>query len=217
VQLHSSEYLNSAQLAPGSVLIVGGGNSGAEIALDLSRSHAVKLVGPDAGAVPLPMNRFFAFLLMRVVFHRVLTLGNALGRKLRPKMMHMATPLIRTKRANLVAAGVELLTERVQAVRDGLPMLASGRALSVNNVVWCTGFHAHFPWIDLPIFDGEREPQHDAGVVTSEPGMYFVGLPFLYSMSSSMVHGVGRDARRIAGLAAARAEQPVAVAQPSLA
>jgi putative flavoprotein involved in K+ transport len=169
------------------------------------------------GAVPLPMNRFFAFLLMRVVFHRVLTLGTALGRKLRPKMMHMATPLIRTKRANLVAAGVELLTERVQAVRDGLPMLASGRALSVNNVVWCTGFHAHFPWIDLPIFDGEREPQHDAGVVTSEPGMYFVGLPFLYSMSSSMVHGVGRDARRIAGLAAARAEQPVAVAQPSLA
>ena len=217
VQLHSSEYLKPSQLAPGSVLVVGCGNSGAEIALDLSRTHAVRMVGTDAGAVPWKMTRLVAFLVMRVVFHRILTIGTALGRKLRPTMQHKATPLIRTKRPDLLAAGVELMTERVQSVQGGLPVLADGRQLQVNNVVWCTGFHASFPWIDLPIFDAEREPLHEAGVVTSQPGMYFVGLPFLYSMSSSMVHGVGRDAQRIVGLVAARAEQRVGVAQLSVA
>jgi putative flavoprotein involved in K+ transport len=65
-------------------------------------------------------------------------------------------------------------------------------------VIWCTGFHAGFHWIDLPIFDGEGEVSHRSGVVESQPGLYFVGLPFLHAMSSSMIHGVGRDAARIA-------------------
>jgi putative flavoprotein involved in K+ transport len=205
VQLHSSEYKNPTQLAPGSVLVVGSGNSGAEIALELSRTHRVHLVGPDVGAVPLPMTRFIAFLVMRVVFHRILTLSTAIGRKVRPTMMHKATPLIRTKAKHLIAAGVEVLTQRVAGVRSGLPVLSDGRELAVNNVVFCTGYHAGFSWIDLPIFDAAGEPQHEAGVVTAEPGLYFVGLQFLYSMSSSMVHGVGRDAQRIAATAATRA------------
>jgi putative flavoprotein involved in K+ transport len=209
VKLTSSEYKNPAQLAPGSVLVIGRGNSGTEIALDLSRTHRVHLAGPDVGAVPLPMTRWVAFLVMRVVFHRILTLSTALGRKVRPTMMHRATPLIRTKAKHLLAAGVEVLTQRVQGVLRGLPVLSDGRTLDVNNVVFCTGFDAGFSWIDLPIFGADGEPQHEAGVVTREPGLYFVGLQFLYSMSSSMVHGVGRDAQRIATVAAAaRVSQP---------
>jgi putative flavoprotein involved in K+ transport len=204
VQLHWSDYKNAAQLAPGAALLVGGGNSGAEIALELSRSHAVHMVGSDVGAVPFRMSRLVGLLLMRVFFHRILTIRTPMGRKARPKMMHKATPLIRTKPAHLVAAGVELSTQRVTGVRDGLPVLADGRVLDVQNVVWSTGFHAGLAWVDLPIFDQDGEPQHEAGVVTREPGLYFVGLPFLYSMSSSMVHGVGRDAQRIAGVVAAR-------------
>jgi putative flavoprotein involved in K+ transport len=70
--------------------------------------------------------------------------------------------------------------------------------LDVANVVWCTGFHPGFSWIDLPVFGPDGEPQHDRGVVSSEPGLYFVGLHFLFAMSSVMIHGVGRDAERIA-------------------
>jgi putative flavoprotein involved in K+ transport len=76
-------------------------------------------------------------------------------------------------------------------------LLEDGRVLEVANVVWCTGFHPGFSWIDLPIFEAE-EPMHERGVVGSEPGLYFVGLEFLYAMSSVMVHGVGRDAEHIA-------------------
>ncbi|HKI29344.1 MAG TPA: hypothetical protein VKB32_07970 [Actinomycetota bacterium] len=67
-----------------------------------------------------------------------------------------------------------------------------------TNVVWCTGFHPGFSWIDLPVL-GPQEPRHRRGIVESEPGLYFIGLKFLYSVSSEQIHGVGRDADYIAG------------------
>jgi putative flavoprotein involved in K+ transport len=196
------------------VLVVGGGNSAAEIALELSRTHRVRMAGRPSGEVPFKMGSFlgrhvFARLLMRVLFHRVLTIDTPMGRKARPKMRVMATPLIRTQTKELVAAGVEHLPLRVTDVRDGLPVLEDGSVLDVQNVVWSTGYEAGQSFIDLPIFDAEGQLVHEAGVVTQEPGLYFVGLPFLYSMSSAMIHGVGRDAARIASEVAARAEATV--------
>jgi putative flavoprotein involved in K+ transport len=78
-------------------------------------------------------------------------------------------------------------------------------------VIWCTGYHAGFSWIDLPILDEHGEPRHEGGVVKDSPGLYFVGLHFLYSMSSTMIHGVGRDARRIVSALAERAQASSAV------
>ena len=69
----------------------------------------------------------------------------------------------------------------------------------MQNVIWCAGFANGLSWIDLPIFDESGEPRHKRGVVESEPGLYFVGQHFLHAMSSAMIHGVGRDAARIAG------------------
>jgi len=142
-------------------------------------------------------------LVLRVIFHRVLSIATPIGRRLRPRMLHRAAPLIRTKGKDLTAAGV-LRVPRVAGVRNGLPLLEDGRVLDVANVVWCTGFDAAFSWIDLPVFGADGLPQHEAGVVASEPGLFFVGLPFLYAFSSEMIHGVGRDAARIAGAIAAR-------------
>ena len=93
---------------------------------------------------------------------------------------------------------------RVERVEDGRPLLTDGRRLDVANVVWCTGFHPGFSWIDLPVFDETREPVHDRGVVASAPGLYFVGLHFLYAFSSTMIHGVGRDAEHVADRVASR-------------
>jgi putative flavoprotein involved in K+ transport len=72
--------------------------------------------------------------------------------------------------------------------------------LDVTNVIWCTGFHAGLSWIDVPtpIRDADGEPVHDRGIVPGEPGLYFVGLHFLYALSSTMIHGIARDAERIA-------------------
>jgi putative flavoprotein involved in K+ transport len=88
-------------------------------------------------------------------------------------------------------------------VRKGAVVFEDGRELTVANVVWCTGFDPGFSWIDLPVF-GPGEPRHVAGVVSGEPGLFFVGLHFQYAFSSDMIHGVGRDAARIAGAIAAR-------------
>jgi putative flavoprotein involved in K+ transport len=140
-----------------------------------------------------------------LVFHRVLTVKTPMGRKARPKVLSQGAPLIRVKPRDLAAAGIERVP-RVVGVRDGLPLLEGERVLDVANVVWCTGFRPGFSWIHLPVFDEPQElPKHEAGVATSEPGLYFVGLPFLYSLSSTMIHGVGRDAERIAGVIESRA------------
>ena len=70
-------------------------------------------------------------------------------------------------------------------------MLEDGRSLDIANVVWCTGFHPDYSWIDLPVFDEAGMPVHQRGAVTGEPGLYFVGMHFLYALSSTMIHGVG--------------------------
>jgi putative flavoprotein involved in K+ transport len=74
----------------------------------------------------------------------------------------------------------------------------------VSNVVWCTGFDPDFRWIQSPMFDEDGYPIHYRGVVEGEPGLYFVGLVFLYSLTSSLIGGVGRDAEYVAGHIAAR-------------
>ena len=223
VQMHSSAYRNDGQLRRGPVLIVGAGNSGAEIAMDTVRSgHETIVSGKDVGSVPFDtrsvMGRnVFLPLLFRGVFHRVLTLDTPMGRKARPKMMHSATPLIRTKSRDLAKAGVRRVGRTTGAV-DGRPVV-DGQPLAVANVIWCTGYHAGFSWVDLPVFDDEGEPMHDRGVVRGETGLYFVGLHFLYAMSSTMIHGVGRDADYIAGVITARspakASRETALATPA--
>lgn len=201
VQLHSSEYRSALQ-AKGAVLVAGAGNSGAEIAIELAQlGHSTIVAGRDTGQPPIdPSGRFGKWIgmrfMFRVMFHRVLTIKTPMGRKARPKLLKEATPLIRTRTKDLLAAGVER-TPKVVGVRDGKPVLEDGRVLDVDTVVWCTGFHPGHAFVDVPIFDESGEPRHDGGVVGSEPGLYFVGLHFLYAMSSAMIHGVGRDAERI--------------------
>ena len=202
-QLHSREYRRPAQLQPGGVLVVGAGNSGAEIALEAVRTgHETWLSGRDTGKVPFRIDSLLSRfvlqpLLLRVIFHRLLTVDTPMGRKVRPKVISAGAPLIRTKPKDLLAAGVQRVT-RTAGTRDGRPVLEDGTVLDVTNVVWCTGFHPGFSWIDLPVLDEHGEPKHERGLLPQEPGLSFVGLHFLYAMSSTMIHGVGRDAERIA-------------------
>jgi putative flavoprotein involved in K+ transport len=75
--------------------------------------------------------------------------------------------------------------------------------LDVASVVWCTGFEPGFDWIDLPIFE-EGRVAHERGVMADQPGLFFVGLKYLYAPSSSTLLGVGRDAAYIADRVAER-------------
>jgi putative flavoprotein involved in K+ transport len=200
VQFHSQRYRNSSQLQEGGVLVVGVGNSGADIGLDVAKTHCTWIAGKEVGHVPFPIESVLArFVLVRVVRfvgHHVLTIATPMGRKLRPKALSSAAPLVRVKPKDLIAAGIERVP-RVVGVSSGKPLLADGRVLDVANVIWCTGFQHTFPWIDLPAFDQEGRPLHERGVVAGTPGLYFVGLHFLYAMSSSTLIGVNRDAEYV--------------------
>jgi putative flavoprotein involved in K+ transport len=198
LQLHSSEYREPSQLRPGDVLLVGAGNSGADIAIDVSPTHRTWLSGPDKGQIPFhiehPLRRVILPILWFVASH-VLTVKTPLGRKVRPHVLGHGAPRIRVKTDDLVAADVEQVPRTTGAL-DGLPMLEDGRVLDVANVIWCTGFRQDFAWIDLPVFDGGGSPVQERGV-TAAPGLYFVGLDFLYSFASENVGGVRRDAKHI--------------------
>ena len=202
LQMHSSEYRSLRQLRPGGVLVVGAGNSGAEIAIEVAREHQTWVAGRDTGHVPFRVDGLVARLgllrfVFRFVFHRVLTVATPIGRHLRRKVFMQGGPLIRVKPKQLAAAGVQRVPKIVR-LRNGSPETADGRVLDVSNVIWCTGYGNGMSWIDLPIFEAAGEPRHESGIATDEPGLYFVGLHFLHSLSSTMIHGIARDAKRIA-------------------
>jgi putative flavoprotein involved in K+ transport len=218
VQMHSHAYRNPSQLQPGGVLIAGVGNSGADIGIEVARTHPTWISGNESGHIPFPIETFIArnllLRLVRFLGHHILSVKTPIGRKLRPKLLHRAAPLVRVKPKDLVNAGVERVPRTV-GVKNGLPLLADGRTLGVKNVLWCTGYQHRFPWIDLPIYgeDGADDPIHEHGIATNVPGLYFVGLHFLYAMSSATLIGVGRDAERIAKAIASRTELSMLAAQ----
>jgi putative flavoprotein involved in K+ transport len=218
VQLHSSEYRNPGQLASGDVLVVGVGNSGAEITSEVARSHSTWLSGKESGQIPVRHGPGAARTLFRVVRfagHRVLTKRTPLGRRIGLKLATKATPLIRVKAKDLIGLGVQRVP-RIVGARDGLPVLDDGRVLEVANVIWCTGFRQDYRWIDLRVFGEDGLPVHDRGIVRSEPGLYFMGLVFQFGVSSDVIAGVGRDAKYIARHIASReAERRASMGEPA--
>jgi putative flavoprotein involved in K+ transport len=207
LQLHSSRYRDPSQLQEGGVLVVGAANSGTEIALELSGDHQTWLSGRHPGQEPFGTESRKDRLVLPVVWFmasHVLTVRTPMGRTVRRKFHDRGIPLARANRERLDRATGIQRVPRTAGVRDGLPVLEDGRVLEVANVVWCTGFVPDFGWIDLPVFDQDGAPRHDRGIVGAEPGLYFVGLLFLYALSSPLVGGVARDAEHIAEHIASR-------------
>jgi putative flavoprotein involved in K+ transport len=182
-QMHSVEYRNAAQIQPGGVLVVGAGNSGTDIALDLAREHEVWLSGRHPGQLPFAIDSRTAQLLLPVIFfafRHVLTVRTPLGRRVRRHALAHSSPLIRNRIADLDAAGIHRVA-RIVGATDGEPTLDDGQVLPMRNVIWCTGFDEQF-----------------RGVAANEPGLYFLGREFMYALSSVMIQGAGRDAEYVA-------------------
>ena len=136
----------------------------------------------------------------------MLTVDTPIGRRARPSIISKGGAADSREAGRSRRGRRRSASPRVTGVRDGKPLLEDGRVLDVANVIWCTGFHPGLSWIDLPnpVYGADGEPIHERGIVPDEPGLYFVGLHFLYSLSSTMIHGVARDAERIAETIQAR-------------
>jgi len=193
-QIHSADYRNPTQLPDGPALVVGAGNSGAEIAIELAAGRQVWLAGPDVGKFPFRLGG-----VTYRIMNRLLTTHTPMGRKIAGKTTGGGTPLVRLRPEDVTAAGVRRV-DRLAGVVGGQPKLADGSVLEPASIVWATGYSRNYNWIKLPIFGETGDPVHDRGVVKGEPGLYFLGLPYLYSMASSLIMGVTQDAKYTAKL-----------------
>ena len=204
VQLHSSQYRSAAQLGPGNVIVVGTGNSGVQIAMDLSRTHQVFLSGRE--------NRHLQKRFLGQDIQTLLDLLGATKIKLDAPWFRKAMKRVRsrlqgperrrTQGDRLVGSSLAEVTKeyalrrvpRAVAARGRQVVFDNGDSVRADNVIWATGFQWDAPWIHLPVFDDDGLPLHDGGPAPGAAGVYFLGLRYLRRFNSSLVCGVGRDA-----------------------
>ena len=215
-QLHSSEYRNPSQLRDGPVLVVGVSHSGADIAVELAKTHRTYMSGTSAGEFPIratdTKRSLLGWFVVRFLATRVFTLGTPIGRRMAPHIRQGGAPLIRVRSADLRDAGVIRYDAKTTGVSAGKPMLADGQVLDVTNVIWATGFRPDYGLVDVPGFvDPDGWPVGARGISPAAPGLYFLGVPFQWAFASMNVFGVGRDA----GYVVDRIAQRVTAARPA--
>jgi len=127
------------------------------------------------------------------VFKHVLTLRTPMGRKARPEALEHGVMLVRNKLADLDAAGIERIG-RITGIRHGKPITDEGPGPDVATIVWCTGSHPDYRYLDLPGVNDAERPAERRGV-SPESGLYFLGLEFQFALASGMIQGLDRDAR----------------------
>ncbi len=212
-QLHSSEYHNPSQLADGPVLVVGLGHSGADIALEVARTHRTVVSGRPHGELPFRVletwrARLFLPVLAFMEQH-VLTIRTPIGRRASAESRILPAPLLRVRRVDLDRAGVERHESRVASVVDGRPALEDGTILDVATIIWCTGSRPDYSWIEPAVTGDDGWPVEERGV-SAVPGIYFLGVPFQYGLTSQLIDGADRDARHVVERIADRVRATVA-------
>lgn len=206
-RLHSSEYRNPFDLPDGPVLVVGAGNSGAQIALELARFRKVWLAGHESGHLPRRVLGRDVFDWLWPMMRRI-TADSAIGRRLR-KHSGGTDPLVGMSGHTLTQAGIQRVG-RVTGERGGHPLCGT-ELLEPSVVIWCTGYEPDYHWLQLPVLDESGRPHQRAGVAPDFPGLYFVGLRFQRALTSALLGGVGEDAEYIADRVASRSRAAVEV------
>jgi len=188
-QTHAVGYRRPGDVPTGTVLVVGGGNTGFQIAKELSATHKVALsIGSQQK--PLPQRVIGRDLFWWLTKTRLLnkTVESRLGRKLSTRdTLIGSSPREMTKRY-----GVELKPRLLDAEGRRL-RFEGGSELEVDAVIWATGYRPDYSWIKLPIFSEDGRLRHRRGV-TGLPGLYFLGLTWQYTRGSALIGFIKDDA-----------------------
>jgi len=189
VQLHSASYRNPAQIPAGPVVVVGAGNSGRQIALELAATHPVTLaVGTPSLELPqrlLGRDLFWWLTRFGVITK---TADSFLARRMRAR----GDLVIGTRLTQLRQAGVTI-RPRVRSTTPDAVVFEVGSVRRPAAVVWATGFRPDHSWIDVPGVIADGQVVHDRGR-TQAPGLFFIGLPWLHTRGSALLGFVGHDA-----------------------
>lgn len=191
-QLHSAAYRSPHDVPGGPVLVVGGGNTGFQIAEELGLTHEVHL-SVGSRQLPLPQRLLgrSVFWYLKATGLMAKTVTSRIGRRMRGRETLVGSSPRRAR-----AAGVHM-RPRTTGVDGAMVRFADGTQMSPSAVVWATGFAMDHSWLDLPIFDVEGRAEHDRGV-TAVPGLYFLGLPWQYTRGSALLGWVKDDAAYLA-------------------
>ena len=192
-QTHAVGYRKPGDVPKGTVLVVGGGNTGFQIAKELSATHEVALsIGSQQK--PLPQRVLGRDLFWWLTKTRLLnkTVESRLGRKLSTRdTLIGSSPREMTERY-----GVQLKPRLVDA-EGGRVRFEDGSEPEVDAVIWATGYRPDYSWIKLPILDEDGRPRHRRGV-TEVPGLYFLGLTWQHTRGSALIGFIKDDAEFIA-------------------
>jgi putative flavoprotein involved in K+ transport len=192
-QLHSSDYRSPPELREGRVLVVGGGNTGLQIAEELSASREVHL-SIGSRQTPLPQRIFgrdlFWYLEATGLIRK--TTASRIGRRLSGRDTLIGSRPRTIERRN----GVRLHGRAVHAAARTVTF-SDGERLDPSTVIWATGFRVDHSWIDAPAFDDRGHVVHQRGV-TESPGLYFLGLSWLHTRGSALIGWVKDDAEYLA-------------------
>ncbi|MDQ2748245.1 MAG: NAD(P)/FAD-dependent oxidoreductase [Actinomycetota bacterium] len=189
ISLHSSGYRNPEQLAAGPVLVVGGGNSGMQIAEEVAASRPVTLsTGQTPTALPQRLlGRDLFWWLARSGLMR-LSGDSRLGRRVRAR----GELLIGSNRRRVEAAGVSFRA-RLTSIRGGTAHFSDGTSTEAATVIWATGFRRDYSWINVPGAVVDGQVVHDRGVSPVD-GLYFLGMPWQHTRGSALLGFVHADA-----------------------
>jgi putative flavoprotein involved in K+ transport len=207
-QTHAVGYRRPDDVPQGTVLVVGGGNTGFQIAKELSATHRVVL-SVGSRQTPLPQRVLGRDLFWWLTKARILdqSVETRLGQRLSKKETLIGSSPRELKRRY----GVELKSRAVDA--DGRRVRFEGISeLEVDAVIWSTGYRPDYSWIKLPIFDDDWRLRHRRGV-TDVPGLYFLGLTWQYTRGSALIGWVRDDAEFIAEQIAAYQESKAPAAR----
>jgi putative flavoprotein involved in K+ transport len=193
-QLHSADYRNPQALPSGPVLVVGGGNSGFQIAEELAATRQVDLsIATRAPLLPQRLaGQDLFWWLIRLGLMRV-TAESRLGRRLRARPDFV----IGSSHRRLRAAGVRF-RPAVAGAEGRTVRFADGSSLDVGIVIWATGYRPDYSWIHISGVTREGQVTHRRGV-TGIPGLYFLGLPWQHTRGSALLGFVHDDAAYLAG------------------
>jgi putative flavoprotein involved in K+ transport len=210
-QLHSSAYKSPADLPPGSVLVVGAGTSGLQIAMDLLLHHRkVFVAGHPPMRIPDLVIKYFSRQFVWFAAH-VLNTGTPLGRRAASAIRSKAgkAPLINISMEDVLKEGA-FPVARISGSENGWPVASSGERIPVPNIIWATGFTPDYSWIKVHgIADTYGYPLSDRGISRIAQGLYFVGALFQYGLTSSWIAGVGRDAAYVCNHIHARSKTSI--------